>query len=285
MSSISPAILLTGASTGIGEACALELDRRRFRVFAGVRSQTAGQALQAKASPSLTPVLLDVTDGALIAAAAETIGKAVGEAGLLGLVNNAGIAVPGPLEMVPIEALRRQFEVNVIGQVAVTQAFLPLLRKAQGRIVNISSINGAFSPPFLGPYAASKFALEAISDALRLELRTWNIHVSLVEPGPIDTPIWKKSSASLDQLSRDDATKLHGLYANDLAVMRDVTAQLVRKVAPASRVVHAVVHALTARRPKPRYYLGWDVRFMSKGFRMVPERLRDWIVCRLTGLR
>ena len=139
---LGPAVVITGASTGIGQACALELDRRGFRVFAGVRSETAAENLQAKASSRVTPLMIDVTDAASIAAAAKAVGEAMGDAGLAGLVNNAGIAVPGPLEAVPIDALRRQFEVNLIGQVAVTQAFLPLLRKARGRVVNIGSING-----------------------------------------------------------------------------------------------------------------------------------------------
>ena len=163
-----PAVVITGASTGIGKACALELDRRGFRVFAGVRSESAAQELQAQASARLTPVRIDVTDAASIAAAAETIARSVGDAGLAGLVNNAGIAVSGPLEIVPIDALRRQLEVNVIGPVAVTRSLLPLLRKARGRVVNMSSISGGVAAPYLGPYSASKFAMEAITDTLRL---------------------------------------------------------------------------------------------------------------------
>ena len=174
-SDLPRSVVITGASTGIGEACALELDRGGFRVFAGVRSEVAGEKLKAQASSRLTPVMIDVTDAASIAAAAEAVGRTLGDAGLAGLVNNAGIAVAGPLEAVPIEALRQQFEVNVIGQVAVTQVFLPLLRKARGRVVNISSINGGLSLPYMGAYSASKFAMEAVTDALRVELRTWGI--------------------------------------------------------------------------------------------------------------
>lgn len=284
MSAIARAVLVSGASTGIGQACALELDRLRFRVFAGVRSAEAGEALQAKASPLLIPVQLDVTQEASIAAAVETVRDMVGEGGLAGLVNNAGIAVLGPIETITLEALRRQFEVNVLGHVAVTQAFLPLIRKAQGRIVNIGSVNGAFSPPGLGAYAASKFAMEAITDALRMELRPWRIAVSLVEPGPIDTPIWDKSKAALDRMAENGRPEVLPLYNESIEIMRTMTAQFARKVSPASKVVAAVVHALTAKRPRTRYYLGWDVRIMSKGFRMVPERLRDWIVGKAVGL-
>jgi NAD(P)-dependent dehydrogenase (short-subunit alcohol dehydrogenase family) len=280
----SPAIVITGASTGIGEACALELDRRGFRVFAGVRSEAAGEALRAKASPRLTPIHLDVTEADSIAAAAELVGKAVGESGLAGLVNNAGIAVPGPLEAVPIDAFRKQFEVNVIGVVAVTQAFLPLIRKARGRLVNISSLNGGLSLPYMGAYSASKFALEALSDALRAELCPWKIHVALVEPGPIDTPIWNKSVALADQLATQAAPEALSLYETDLAALRRTVGRIAGKASPVDRVVRAVVHALTADRPKIRYFLGFRVRFLFKGFRMAPDRLHDWIARKTMGL-
>jgi NAD(P)-dependent dehydrogenase (short-subunit alcohol dehydrogenase family) len=281
----SPFIVITGASTGIGKACALELDRQGFRVFAGVRSEEARRNLQAQASSRLLPLRIDVTDAASIAAAAEAVAQTAGHLGLAGLVNNAGIAVPGPLEAVPIDAFRRQIEVNLIGQVAVTQAFLPLLRKARGRIVNISSVNGGLSPPYMGPYSASKFALEAITDALRIELRTWGIRVSAVEPGPIDTPIWGKSVVAAEQLVASITPEVLALYDADLAAVRRTVERSMRRVAPVSRVVKAVVHALTANRPKTRYYLGWDVRVCFKAFKMVSDRLRDWLVCKVMGLR
>ena len=278
MSILLPAVVITGASTGIGEACALELDRRGFRVFAGVRSQSAAEKLKAQASSRLTPVLIDVTDAAAIAAAAKVVGETTGDAGIAGLVNNAGIAVGGPVELVPIEAWRRQIEVNVIGPVAVTQAFLPLLRKASGRIVNISSVSGGQSTPYLGPYCASKFALEAITDALRIELRRWNIHVSAVEPGPIDTPIWEKSSQAADQMSEQASPETLSLYAMDIGAMHESVARTAQSASPVDRVVRAVVHALTAKRPKTRYFLGWGVRVCFKGMKMLPDRLRDWII-------
>ena len=279
-----PTVVITGASTGIGEACALELDRRGFRVFAGVRSPTAAAKLRAKASSRLTPVTIDVTDAASIAAAANTVAAAVGDAGLAGLVNNAGIVVPGPLEAVPIDALRRQLEVNVIGHVAVTQAFLPLLRKARGRVVNMSSISGGLSVPFLGPYAASKWALEAINDALRQELQGFGIRVSSVAPGAISTPIWEKSSAAADELTKSISPEVLALYEADLARMRDLAARSLRAASPIDRVVRAVVHALTAQRPKTHYYLGWDVRVSFKGMKMLSDGVRDWIVRKFVGL-
>ena len=281
---LGSAVVITGASTGIGQACALELDRRGFRVFAGVRSETAAENLQAKASSRFTPLMIDVTDAASIAAAAKAVGATMGDAGLAGLVNNAGIVVPGPLEAVPIDALRRQFEVNLIGQVAVTQAFLPLLRKARGRVVNIGSINGALSIPYMGPYSASKFALEAVTDALRVELRTWGIRVSAVEPGQIQTPIWEKSIAAADQLSKTVAPEILSLYEADLAALRQAVERFARRASPVDRVVRAVVQALTARRPKTRYFLGWHVRLPFKGMKMLNDRVRDWLVRKQLGL-
>jgi NAD(P)-dependent dehydrogenase (short-subunit alcohol dehydrogenase family) len=278
------AILITGASTGIGRACALELDRRGFRVFAGVRSQSAADSLRAAASSQLAPVTIDVTDAASIAAAAEEVGKAVGHSGLFGLVNNAGVAVGGPVELVPIDKWRRQLEVNVLGQVAVTQAFLPLLRKARGRIVNISSNSGGQAGPYMGPYCSSKFALEAITDALRVELRTFGIAVSAVEPGPIQTPIWEKSKAAADQAIEHVVPEVLALYQSELDMFRAAINEASRTAAPVERVVRAVVHAMTAKRPKTRYFLGWPVRVCFKGMKMLPDRLRDWIVRKAVGL-
>jgi NAD(P)-dependent dehydrogenase (short-subunit alcohol dehydrogenase family) len=280
----SATILITGASTGIGAACARTLDRRGFRVFAGVRSEAAGEKLKLQASSRLTPLKIDVTNTALIAAAAKTVGEAVGDAGLAGLVNNAGVAVPGPLELVPLEAWRRQFEVNVLGQVAVTQAFLPLLRQASGRIVNISSVSGGLALPYMGPYSASKHAIEAITDALRFELRPWNIRVSAIEPGPIETPIWAKSTAAAEELSSQTSEELRSLYRDRLALIEAAIAYKARTAAPVASVVRAVVHALTAKNPKTRYLLNWNAWLSFKGLRMLPDWFRDWIIRRAIGL-
>jgi NAD(P)-dependent dehydrogenase (short-subunit alcohol dehydrogenase family) len=281
----SPAVVITGASTGIGRACAIELDRRGFRVFAGVRAAAAAEQLRAEASSRLTPVVIDVTKGDTIAAAVKTVAEALGDAGLDGLVNNAGICVPGPLELVPIDALRRQFEVNVIGQVAVTQAFLPLLRKSRGRVVNMSSVSGGLSVPYLGQYSASKFALEAIGDALRLELRNFGIRVSAIEPAAIATPIWQKSVDSADDLAGNVDPAVLALYESDLAGIRKMVEHSARAASPVERVVKAVVHALTARRPKAHYYLGWSVRACFKCMKMLPDCIRDPLVRKLAGLR
>jgi len=281
---VSPSVLITGSSTGIGWACALEMDRRGWRVFAGVRGDDAAGRLRAEGSERLIPLRIDVTEADSIAAAARLIDETVGSAGLDGLVNNAGIAVPGPLEAVPITALRRQLEVNVIGHAAVTQAMLPMLRRARGRVVNISSVSGGLAAPYLGAYAASKFALEAINDSLRQELRRWGIRVCSVAPGAIGTPIWEKSAASGLQLAQDVSPEVLKLYENELQAMQMFVAQSLRTASPVSRVVRAVVHALSARRPKTHYYLGWTTRICFKSMKLLSDPVRDWIVRKLLGL-
>jgi NAD(P)-dependent dehydrogenase (short-subunit alcohol dehydrogenase family) len=275
-----PAVVITGASTGIGEASAVELARRGFRVFAGVRKEDDGERLKAR-SPEIVPLLLDVTVAAQIAAAAETVGRTVGEAGLAGLVNNAGIVVAGPLEVLPLDRLRLQFEVNVVGQIAVTQALLPLLRKARGRIVNMSSLNGRIASPYLAPYAASKHALEAVNDAMRLELRAWGIRVSVIEPGATTTPIWDKSLAAADALADNQGMEL---YKGDLDAMRQATRKLAHAALPVDSVVRCVIHALTARRPSARYPVGLKVNLLLRAYKWIPDRVWDWIVRRSLGL-
>jgi NAD(P)-dependent dehydrogenase (short-subunit alcohol dehydrogenase family) len=279
------AVVITGASSGIGAACALELDRRGWRVFAGVRTDAAAQRLRQQATGRLTPLMLDVTDPAGIADRARTVAEAVGDAGLWGLVNNAGIVVAGPLEMLPLEELRRQLEINVIGPVAVTQAMLPLLRASRGRIVNVGSLNGRLAVPFLGPYSASKFALEAISDALRLELRPWGIAVSVVEPGSVKTPIWEKTEAEADRLARQAGPRLDELYGRAIAAFRAMSHRQADQGMPVRKVVQAVVHALSSRRPKTRYPLGGQTRWAIFAARFLPDRLRDWFVRMAVGLR
>jgi NAD(P)-dependent dehydrogenase (short-subunit alcohol dehydrogenase family) len=282
--SIDRAVVITGASTGIGAACALELDRRGFRVFAGVRTDAAAQRLRQQATGRLMPLMLDVTDPAGIAEAARTVAAAVGDAGLWGLVNNAGIVVAGPLELIPLEQLRRQLEINVVGPVAVTQAMLPLLRSGRGRIVSVGSLNGRLVVPFLGPYCASKFALEAITDALRLELRRWGIAVSVVEPGSVKTPIWEKTEAEADRLAERAGARLDELYGRDLAAFRTMAHRQAEQGMPVQKVVRAVVHALTSRRPRTRYPLGSQTRWAIFAARFLPDRLRDWIVRMAVGL-
>jgi NAD(P)-dependent dehydrogenase (short-subunit alcohol dehydrogenase family) len=285
MNHLQRAVLITGASTGIGAASALELDRRGFQVFAGVRSEQSARQLRGQASASLIPVILDVTCAEHVAAAVQSLDQATGRHGLFGLVNNAGIAVAGPLEILPLDVFRQQIEVNVIGLLAVTQAFLPLLRRACGRIVNVSSVNGALSVPYLGPYSASKFAVEALSDALRLELRHAGVRVSVVAPGPIDTPIWEKSKQAAETLEGQIPPQALEHYRTDLDAVRKATERIARSAEPVEVVVRAVVHALTAAKPKIRYYLRFRNRYVSRGFKVLPDNLRDWFVRRAIGLK
>jgi NAD(P)-dependent dehydrogenase (short-subunit alcohol dehydrogenase family) len=260
-----PAVVVTGASTGIGEATALHLDRLGFSVYAGVRREEAAARLRGRGSARLRPLFLDVTDGAAIGAAVQVVGRATGEAGLAGLVNNAGVAVGGPLEFLPLEAFRRQLEVNVTGQLAVVQAFLPLLRAGRGRIVNISSVGGLLAGALLGPYHASKFALEALSDSLRQELAPWGLHVAVVEPGTIATPIWAKSVAAADDPAGALPPLAYERYGPALAALRAWAARSAASGAPPETVAAAVAHALTARRPKTRYLVGRDARVVALG--------------------
>lgn len=276
------AVVITGASSGIGEACALRLAEDGYRVFAGVRKVKDGGALRKKAKGLVSPVRLDVTDPELVRAAVEAVGAEVGESGLAGLVNNAGISVMGPLESLPLDEMRRQLEVNVVGVVAVTQAFLPLLRQGQGRIINMGSLSGMMAAPFLGAYSASKFAIEAITDALRMELAPWNIHVSIVEPANTATPIWEKPEATgkaLAKLPREQ----RALYEEPLARMREAMERMAREGAPPEDVAKVVSEALSARSPKARYFVGADQRLATTVMKMLPDWVQDSLVMRVLG--
>ncbi|MBI4557798.1 MAG: SDR family oxidoreductase [Candidatus Hydrogenedentes bacterium] len=272
------AVVITGASTGIGKACASHLDRLGFRVFAGVRKTQDGEALKAAASERLLPISLDVTDAASVRAAAEQVSGQVGENGLAGLVNNAGINIAGPLELLPVDELRRQFEINVFGLVTVTQAFLPLLRKGRGRVVNMGSLSGKIATPFTGPYCATKHAVEALTDALRLELRPWGISVSVVEPGAVLTPIWEKSIAASEKVLQGFPPEAHQLYDAAMNEAREVAIKVGRMGIPPERVAEAVTHALTSPRPRTRYPVGLDAKIGTRLARFLPDRIRDRLV-------
>jgi NAD(P)-dependent dehydrogenase (short-subunit alcohol dehydrogenase family) len=271
-------VVITGASSGIGKACALHLDQLGFRVFAGVRREIDSATLQREASAGLTPIFLDVTDAASITSAVDTVTAVVGETGLGGIVNNAGIAVAGPLEFLPIPELRKQFEVNVIGQIAVTQAFLPLLRQGQGRIVNIGSLGGRIAMPFVAPYSAAKFAMEALTDSLRIELRPWHIPVSIVEPGFIATPIWEKSKEVADATFKNLPSQADHLYGRAIPAVREVYSHLGRTGTPAEEVAKVIVQALTAARPKTRYIVGGGSKLGLTVLERLPDKLRDSLI-------
>jgi NAD(P)-dependent dehydrogenase (short-subunit alcohol dehydrogenase family) len=267
-------ILITGASSGVGLACARRLAARGYRVFAGVRSAAASEAVGGAAA-GITPVMLDVRQPSSIRDAVAVLN---GEP-LAALVNNAGIAAIGPLELVPTEAWRHQFEVNVIGLVSITQACLPQLRCGKGRIVNIGSVAGRSALPGSSAYDSSKFALEAISDALRIELSPFAISVSLIEPGAINTDIWQKTLADLDMRMAEAAPDVRGLYADLLAGIREEMERSAARALPADAVADAVEHAVTAARPRARYVVGRDAR-LSLLMNLLPDRLRDWLILR-----
>jgi NAD(P)-dependent dehydrogenase (short-subunit alcohol dehydrogenase family) len=273
-------VVVTGASTGIGHACALHLDRIGFRVFAGVRRDEDAERLRAAASDRLTPVKIDVTDAASIRAAADEVAAALGSEPLSGLVNNAGIAVSGPVEYLPIEEVRKQLEVNFIGQVAVTQAFLPLLRRSRGRVVNIGSVGGEVALPFLSPYAASKHAMEGFSDSLRREVERLGVHVSVVRPGAIQSSIWERGNVAADEVLAAVPPEALEVYGDAVRGARAAANKRAQEAIPAQEVADVVEHALTAERPKTRYVVGRVGKVMVKLERWLPDRVFDRLVAR-----
>ena len=277
------AVVVTGSSTGIGQACALHLDRLGFKVFAGVRTDEDGERLRGEASGPLEPLILDVTEPEHISRAGDRVSESTGGS-LAGLVNNAGIGVGGPLELLSVSDFRHQIEVNLIGQVAVTQAFIPALRQARGRLVFISSIGGLVATPYMSPYHASKFGIEAVGDVLRQELRQFGVQVSIVEPGSIATPIWEKGKATARAVRGDLSAEGQELYGESLARTEEVLGQTAGRGAPPEKVANVVAHALTARRPRTRYLVGADAKAMATLAKLLPDRLRDRLVARATGL-
>jgi NAD(P)-dependent dehydrogenase (short-subunit alcohol dehydrogenase family) len=276
-------VLVTGASTGIGRAAALRLDAAGWRVFAGVRRQEDADALAQAGSDRVLPLILDVTDAAQITAAAKRIEEETGGR-LEGLVNNAGIAVPGPLETLPLDDFRRQVEVNLTAQVAVTQAMLPLIRPARGRIVFISSIGGRIAFPLNGAYHAAKFGVEAVGDVFRQELRPWEIGVSIVEPGSIDTPIWERGSAAADEIEARAHPEQEVLYGQAIASFRKVVRDLAERGIPPQKVAKEIAHALEADRPRSRYLVGLDAKLQARLKVVIPDRVWDRLVARMMHL-
>lgn len=274
-------VLITGASTGIGQTCALYLDKLGFTVFAGIRKESDAEFLKRQASNKLIPVFIDVTDRNSILDAVETISNAVGNGGLHGLVNNAGIVVAGPLLFLPIEQLRKQLDVNVLGSIAVTRNFFPLLRKENGRIVFMGSIGGRIALPFLSPYSASKFAMEAIADSLRLELKRFNVMVSIIEPGSVDTPIWKKSRVEADKILDSLPAEIQAHYRATLEAGKDTVDKVASYGVSATAVAKAVTRALVSRRPRQRYLLGWDTRGVISLKKLLPGRIVDWLMIKI----
>jgi NAD(P)-dependent dehydrogenase (short-subunit alcohol dehydrogenase family) len=277
--------VITGASSGIGRACALRLDADGWIVYAGVLNAGEADELRDVASARLHPLFLDVTDEESIAAAARLVTSEAGSEGLQGLVNNAGISVTSPLELVPIGELRRQLEVNVVGPVSVTQAFLPMIRQASGRIVNIGSASGSVTTPFVGPYAASKAALESITDTMRLELAPWNIGVSLIAPARVATPIWRTAVIVAVKISRGMSADARRLYDWPSAIEGISGGESPKWEADVGAVVKAIVHALTSSRQRQVYPVSSSGRIIRAVAHLPKGSIRDWAGLRATEFR
>jgi len=276
------AVLVTGASTGIGRAIVTDLAGAGVTVFAGVRDESAAPTTTGPGR--IHPLLLDVTDSAQVAEAGTAISEAIGSDGLRGVVNNAGIGIGGPLEFVPMDEMRRQFEVNLFGQLAVTQAVLGMLREhGDGRVVYTSSIGGRVAAPMVGPYAASKHALNGMAESLRRELRPWSIRVSVLAPAAVATPIWDKSAGSIDDAIEWIPPEGRELYGGSISSMRKVVAEAADGAIPPERVAEAARHALYATRPKAEYLIGREARAMATLSAALPHRVFDAMVAKRTG--
>lgn len=279
--------LVTGASSGIGAACARLLADRGHRVHAGVRRIEDGDAL-ADHSPGIEPVLLDITDDDQLEAVRGRLEQVVGSEGLGGVVNNAGVARGGPVEHLPLSEWREQLEINVIAQVAVTRALIPLLRQAAlggrgGRIVFVGSISGRLSTPLMGPYGASKHAIEAVAESLRHELAPWGIRTAVIEPGVVRTAIWGKGRESVARLRDELPPEAFADYARFVESIEEAIEANERGGVAPEVVARAVHHALMGERPRARYLVGADARVAALVVRWLPDGLRDEVLGRIAG--
>lgn len=274
-----PSVLVTGASRGIGRAVALRLAELGWDVHAGVCRQQDAETLVGEGA-RVSPLLLDVTDEQQLA----TLDDALPQ-DLDAVINNAGIVVDGPVEAIPPAELRRQLEVNAVAQVAVTQAVLPRLRSSRGRVLFVSSISGRAVTPWLGAYSASKFALEALADALRIELRPWGVKVILIEPGNTDTDLWRLADQQLESTVARLDEERRGLYARQIEGMRRLTPVMQRTAVPVERVVSTVERALTDRRPRARYPVGVQTKAQVAMSALTPTALNDAVLARVAGIK
>jgi hypothetical protein len=277
-------VVVTGASTGIGWGCTKVLIAKGFRVFGSVRKQADADRLSKEFGPNFTPLLFDVTDAVAVRKAADQVADALGNETLAGLVNNAGIAVVGPLLYLDVDEFRQQLEINLTGQLIVIQAFTPLLgadtsrNGAPGRMVNITSVGGRNANPFMGPYNASKFGFEGFSESLRRELMLFGIDVIVVAPGAVATPIWDK--AEQVDVSRYANTP----YAKALDMVRAFMLDMGRKGFPPETIGRAVWHALTTRKPKVHYTVTPDT-FQQIVVGTLPKRTVDRFIAGRLGLK
>jgi NAD(P)-dependent dehydrogenase (short-subunit alcohol dehydrogenase family) len=270
-----PSVLVTGAGRGIGLAITEHMSERGWDVYATARSEAALHSLDRL--PHVHAIPLDITDRSAIAALPDRL-----PAALNGVVNNAGIIVNGPVEGLSLDDLTQQLDVNVISQIAVTQAVLPKIRAARGRVVFISSVSGLFTTPGTGAYNASKYAIESLADALRMELRPWRIPVSLIEPGPIRTDMWGDVLNDYDIMTKQLSEQHRELYASHLAGSRKLLGRMQKLAADPKRVTKAVDHALTSRRPKRRYLLDIASRAQKAAVAISPTAVTDTILAAAT---
>lgn len=261
----------------------MDLATRGYSVYGSVRREVDAENLRSSSGGAVTPVMLDVTDQAAIDRLQAFMEEELVGEGLHGLVNNAGMALAGPLELVSVDAFRQQMEVNVTGQLAVTQAMMPLIRRARGRIIMMSSVGGRSAVPFVGPYCASKFALEAMTDALRVEVAPWDIRVSLVEPASIKTSIWSKSEQMIDRAVEGRQDLAEQLYGPQIERMRVMSARQDEHGVEPEVVAEVVRRALASRRPKTRYLVGGIQAFIRGYMQNLPDRLRDRAFRMLAG--
>jgi len=272
------AVVVTGASTGIGRATALRLDELGYTVFPGVRKDKDAKSLSEAGTDRITPITLDVTKARSISAARQKVQRAVGKDGLAGLVNNAGIANAGPVEHLPVAEFEKVLDVNLTGQYAVTQEFLPLIRRATGTIVFVTSIGGLVASPFMSPYHAAKFGLEGVADSLRREVRPWGIKVVIVEPGSIATPIWDKGADAYDGITFSLESKR--LYGKQMEAMKQALVDTADRGIEPAKVAKVIARAIGKSRPKTRYLVGTDAKMMKRVSRTVGDRNFDKLMRR-----
>ncbi len=280
----SKSIFITGSARGIGKASALLLDSLGYKVFAGVRREQDAAEIKSKASNNLVPVIMEISDKDSINMGARYIESIVEDRGLYALVNNAGIVVAGPLEFIPLDLVRRQLEVNFIGHLAVTQSLMPLIRKGGGRVVNISSKEGIVAMPYIGPYCASKFALEAFSNSLRMELKPWNIPVSVIEPGTIATEIIQRSIDDAEECISNLPRHASAMYESCFNKARKAADRIASAAIPVESVAKVVAKVLAAKKPKLRYTVGLDSRALSIMARLLPDWILDKIILGQMGM-
>jgi len=277
-------VLITGTSTGLGRATARLLDKTGFRVFAGVRRMQDGDVLRKSASGKLTPVLLDVNDEAAITRVKDEITEAVGGNGLWGLVNNAGISFRAPLEFVPLSEFRKLFDSNLFGLLAITQAFLPLLRQAQGRIINISSLTSMMYSPFHGTYSCAKMAVNGLTNTLRLEVKPFGVQVALMIYGGIQTELWDRIDRQTTEIAEHYPPEFMELYAARQKKALEYFSSRGRKGLLPETAAQPIIHALTVKHPRRTYFAGSDAKFYNLLDKVLYGRLRDRVVLKTIGL-